>query len=76
MGLPVHVHPLADSLAAPKIQISPKFEWCTDEYRAKHNKWLLDRFGREEFVCIKLADSFIINKAFLEYVRAQCIYKL
>lgn len=42
-GMKVVVNPNIPRL--PAIQIDPKFEWCSDEFRAKHNAWLLERFG-------------------------------
>lgn len=37
-----HVQPV------PVLQLSPTFEWCTPEFRAKTNAWLLERFGTME----------------------------
>lgn len=45
-GLKVVVSPLLGPL--PKIRLPDSFEWCTDAFRVKHNKWLLDRFGMAE----------------------------
>lgn len=42
-GIPVIVHPAIKPV--PAIQIDPDFKWCSDEFRAKHNAWLLERFG-------------------------------
>lgn len=42
-GRKVVVDPLFG--ASPRIKIPDDFPWCSDAYRAKHNKWLLDRFG-------------------------------
>lgn len=39
-------------LAAPEpppvIRIPDSFEFCSDEFRAIHNRWLLETFGRRE----------------------------
>jgi hypothetical protein len=32
----------------PKIQLSPRFEWCTPSFRSEYNAWLLGRFGTRE----------------------------
>lgn len=32
----------------PVIQIPDEFKFCSDEFRAKHNLWLLETFGRRE----------------------------
>jgi hypothetical protein len=29
----------------PKLQLSPDFKWCTPEFRAETDRWLLERFG-------------------------------
>lgn len=42
-GITIRVSPLIHPV--PALQIDPKFQWCTDAYRAKHNAWLLERFG-------------------------------
>jgi len=41
----IRVAPTSLVQPVPKIQISPKFEWCTHEFRADYNSWLLERFG-------------------------------
>lgn len=51
-GRQVVISPLLG--AQPKICIPESFEWCTDAFRAEHNKWLLDRFGATEdrmYIC-------------------------
>jgi hypothetical protein len=47
--------------AVAKIQISPDFEWITDEYRAEIDGWLLSMFGTKEpwFVVDGSAISFL-----------------
>jgi len=74
LGFPVYINPLLDDLAPPKISISPDFKWCSDEFRAKHNAWLLERFGREEFVCIKTASCYFVNKATFLKLKSMCSY--
>jgi hypothetical protein len=37
-----HVQPV------PVLQLHPDFPWCTPEFRAKTNAWLLERFGTME----------------------------
>lgn len=37
---------------APKLQVSPSFEWCTDEARRGMNEWLLARFGRRSYAML------------------------
>jgi hypothetical protein len=32
-------------MARPKLQLSPDFKWCTPEFRAETDRWLLERFG-------------------------------
>jgi hypothetical protein len=32
----------------PVIQIPAGFKFCSDEFRAKHDLWLLETFGRKE----------------------------
>lgn len=31
----------------PVLQLHPDFEWCSDEFRAQMNAWLLQRFGTQ-----------------------------
>lgn len=42
-GMPVYESPLIRSV--PKIQLSPGFKYCTPEFRAEMNQWLLEQFG-------------------------------
>lgn len=48
MGIPVHVSPLVPS-RLPRITFDPqrKCTWASEEYRAKINAWLFERFGDE-----------------------------
>jgi hypothetical protein len=45
-GIPVvenrHIQPV------PVLQLSPNFKWCSEEFRAETNAWLLDLFGTKE----------------------------
>lgn len=46
----------------PKIQISPRFQWCTEEFRAEQNAWWLARFGTKQVAYMfngNLRDIFV-----------------
>lgn len=45
-GMRVITSPLI--MPVPILEIPHDFEWCTSAYRAKHNAWLLERFGAVE----------------------------
>ena len=46
MGMKVVVSPYIKPV--PVLQIAHDFIWCSDEFRAKYNAWLLERFGTFE----------------------------
>lgn len=49
-GMKVVVSP--HIMPVPVLQIAHDFKWCSDAYRAKHNAWLLKRFGTYEPIYI------------------------
>lgn len=55
-GVRVHVSPLA---RRPVLQLSPDFEWCSPEFRAKQNAWLLQMFGERDMV-VSLPDGSVM----------------
>jgi len=44
--------------SVPVLQLSPSFEWCSEEFRQETNRWLLDLFGRKEVAYIFDAKAF------------------
>lgn len=71
-GMPVYIqHHLKGN---QKIQIPANFEWCTEAFRNAHNDWLLERFGREEYVCIHAGGALYINQALADNLKTLCIY--
>lgn len=57
MGMKVVVSP--HLVPAPKVQLSPDFKWCSDEFRASENAYLLKMFGTKE-VCYMLNKGTIV----------------
>lgn len=55
----------------PVLQISPSFEWCTDAYRAKHNAWLLERFGTYEPAYLLGNGELLVSQNTLERMKSQ-----
>lgn len=55
----------------PVLQISPSFEWCTDAYRAKHNAWLLERFGTYEPAYRLGSGELVMSRKLLEQMKQQ-----
>ena len=55
----------------PVLQIRPSFEWCTDAYRAKHNAWLLERFGTYEPVYRLGSGELVMSQNLLERMKQQ-----
>jgi len=55
-GVRIRVSPLA---RRPVLQLSPDFKWCSPEFRAKQNEWLLQMFGERDTV-IPLPDGSIV----------------
>lgn len=56
----------------PKIQISPQFQWCTPEFRAEYDKWLLDRFGTKQVAYMfsgPLKDTFAVGPGGMDVIR-------
>lgn len=47
----------------PVLQTSPGFRWCSDTARAKHNAWLLARFGTTAPPALRLADGTLLVSA-------------
>lgn len=43
----------------PVLQLDPKFEWCTPEFRAKTNAWLRERFGVRDVAYIMGGNVFM-----------------
>ena len=41
-----HVQPV------PVLQLRPQFVWCSDEFRAEMNAWLLEMFGTKEVMYV------------------------
>jgi len=66
-GRKVVVSPLLE--AGPVIKIPDHFQWCTDEYRARHNKWLLERFGAKEDRMVSSEDD---KTLYISPSRARC----
>ncbi|MEN6540851.1 MAG: hypothetical protein ABFC67_14685 [Mizugakiibacter sp.] len=55
----------------PVLQIDPHFKWCTDEYRAKHNAWLLERFGTKEVAFVLNGDTIAVSPQHAAMLRAE-----
>lgn len=66
-GMRIVVSPLLGP--RPVLQIDPNFKWCTDEYRAKHNAWLLERFGMTEDAIIRSGDTVFVSRQAAEKLR-------
>lgn len=49
----------------PYLQIAPDFKWCSDEFRAKHNAWLLERFGAYDPVYMIGRDTAVVSPAMM-----------
>jgi hypothetical protein len=45
----------------PVLQLHPDFPWCTPEFRAKTNAWLLERFGMQEVAYMFQSGTFGVN---------------
>ena len=58
-GMRVVVSPLVGPV--PKIQIRPDFKWCSDEFRARFNKWLLDEFGTKEVAYMVSGGTVVVS---------------
>lgn len=41
----IQIHESPHITPVPVIKTRPDFEWCSEEFRAKHDAWLLERFG-------------------------------
>ena len=63
-GIKVRVS--ANIRPVPVLQISPSFEWCTDAYRAKHNAWMLERFGTYEPAYMLFGGELAVTQATLD----------
>lgn len=66
-GMKVIVSPVIQPV--PVLQISPDFKWCSDEFRAKHNAWLLERFGTKDVVYVMNGDTAVISPRHAAMIR-------
>ena len=45
-GIPIITSAWVDQ-SVPVLQLSPDFQWCSNEFRIKQNKYLKERFGEK-----------------------------
>lgn len=68
MGMRVVESPLLGLI--PKIQISPDFKWCSDEFRAETNRWFLEQFGMHDPI-YRAGDTMLVSRANMERLRRE-----
>ncbi len=66
-GMRVVVSPLITPV--PKIQIRADFKWCSDEFRANFNQWLLDEFGTKEVAYMISGGTIVISPCMANVLR-------
>ena len=49
----------------PKIQISPDFKWCTDEFRDEMDGWLIRMFGCYDRTPVPKGQAYMIDNGML-----------
>lgn len=65
-GMKVLTSPLVQPV--PVLQLSYEFNACTDSFKIKMNKWLLDTFGTKEVMYVMGGNTLLLNRETLHKI--------